>query len=127
MTTRSVRVAPQHVEALNSIDLAFEGGGKEEDVRTAWKAYPDVLNNGGERNPNYESTFIELLFAMGEALGRKYDRTYLKNSWYRPQAHVDSDTATLEIQRLFLVLKDARSFPVMVREAPFSRGTDTKV
>lgn len=124
MATRSVRLSGQHVEALNTIDLTFDGEGKKDEaVRRAWGAYLDVLNVPVERrgesvwNAEYDAKFIDLLYAMSQAIGRDYDKTYIKNSWYRPQAHVDIETATQEIQRLFLsVLKGERVFPVSVNE-----------
>src|SRR5712691_10499658 len=45
MATRANRLASDHVQALNGIELAFYGGGnKEKKVREAWKAYLDHLN-----------------------------------------------------------------------------------
>jgi hypothetical protein len=124
MATRSIRVSPQHVEALNAIDLTFDGKDKkEEEVRRAWAAYLDVLNTPAERRAepayylNFDAKFIELLYAISRAIGRDFDRTYLKNSWYRPQAHADLETATQEIQHLFLsVLKGERTLPVAVTD-----------
>lgn len=126
MATRSVRLSTQHVEALNAIDLTFDDrGAKEEEVRRAWRAYLDELNRRitPDQEPLFQeqrdAKFIDILFAMSQTLRRGYDKTYLKNSWYRPQAHVDTETATQEIQRLFLgILKGERTFPVGINETP---------
>src|SRR5690606_30511050 len=45
MTTRATRVSIDHVEALNMIDLEFNGQGYEK-VITAWRNYHDHLTNG---------------------------------------------------------------------------------
>jgi hypothetical protein len=124
MATRSIRVSPQHVDALNAIDLTFDGKDeKETEVRRAWAAYLDVLNTPAERrsepayNLNFDAKFIDLLYAISQAIGHNFDKTYLKNSWYRPQAHGDLEATTQEMQQLFLaVLKGEREFPVSVND-----------
>lgn len=46
MATRGATLSPGHVEALNSIDLEFNGKGKkDEQVRRCWKEYLDHLGN----------------------------------------------------------------------------------
>jgi hypothetical protein len=122
MATRSVRLSPEHVQALNQIDLTFDAK-KEEGVRQAWRAYLDQLNTPqlkvGQQvwNAGYDSKFIDMLYEMSKVLGRGFDKTYLKNSWYRPQAHTDLETTVQEIQRLLLgILKGEQSLPVAIRE-----------
>jgi hypothetical protein len=131
MATRSVRLSAQHVEALNTIDLTFDSESRnEEEVRRAWGAYLDVLNVPAERrtepvwDADREAKFIDILYAMSQVVGRNFDKTYIKNSWYRPQAHADLETASQEIQRLFLsVLKGERAFPVAVSESAPAAAT----
>jgi len=124
MATRSVRASLQHVEALNAIDLTFDGKtNKEQEVQRGWRAYHDSLNMpidlSGEpvRKADLDTKFVDLLYAMSEATGRNFDKTYLKNSSYRPQTHSDIEAATLEMNRLLLeVLKGNRDFPIVVRD-----------
>lgn len=53
MATRAMRFSPQHVEALNAIDIEFAPA-KFKAVRTAWKVYLDHLSNGPGENPEAE-------------------------------------------------------------------------
>ena len=122
MATRSVRLSPEHVQALNAIDLTFDDK-KGEAVRQAWRAYLDHLNTPQKKigqevwNAAYDAKFIDLLYEISKVLGRRFDKTYLKTSWYRPQAHTDMETTVQEIQRLLLgVLKGERSLPVAVSQ-----------
>lgn len=75
MATRAARVSPQHVQALNTIDLTFYGrrrfrgrSEQEQAVLDRWKEYHDLLSDHGERErgtlppgtrkeTNYSSTF----------------------------------------------------------------------
>ncbi|PHV12498.1 DUF6680 family protein [Chitinimonas sp. BJB300] len=54
MATRAGRIAPEHVRALNMIDLVFYGeqtlgihrrSSKEQNILDGWKEYLDHLNN----------------------------------------------------------------------------------
>lgn len=124
MATRSVRLAAEHVQALNAIDLTFDDK-KGEAVRQAWRAYLDHLNTSQKKigqevwNAGYDTKFIDLLYEISRVLGRRFDKTYLKTSWYRPQAHTDLETTVQEIQRLLLeVLKGQRTLPVAVSQPP---------
>src|SRR6266700_612523 len=67
MATRAAKVSPEHVQALNMIDLEFYGRGKNRRVRDAWKAYLDHLNSQYDKD-NFsiwdikrEELFIDLL------------------------------------------------------------------
>ena len=79
MATRATRVAPKHVEALNSIDLEFStnSGPKEREVLNRWRIYADHLNINVESateaaitqwNIQAEELFLNLLEALTAAL-----------------------------------------------------------
>src|SRR5258708_1933587 len=75
MATRAARVSPEHVQALNMIDLEFyRGGVKHRRVRDAWKAYLDHLNRRYDKDNvaawglKREELFIDLLFEMAVCL-----------------------------------------------------------
>jgi hypothetical protein len=97
MATRANRIATEHVQALNGIELAFYGGGqKEKKVREAWKAYLDNLNDLKSYKPNripewqtrQFDLFVDLPHDMAICLGyNDFDKTHIKNSWYAPEAH----------------------------------------
>jgi len=109
MATRGKILDPRHVEALNMIDLEFEG---EKAVTDAWKAYLDHLINmpkypttedkkdeaadktlydaemstwGNER----ENCLAGLLVTMGQSLEYNFDKTHIKRSVYSPKGLVD--------------------------------------
>src|SRR5256712_10898717 len=68
MASRARRLAPDHVEALNLIDVEFHGSDKKsKSVLSAWKAYLDHLNT--DREPNTavwdskrDDLFVDLLY-----------------------------------------------------------------
>src|SRR5580704_8992333 len=74
MATRATRLSPEHVQALNGIELAFYGGGdKEKKVLEAWRAYHNHLNTRFDPNDHAASVawetkqldlFIDLLYDM---------------------------------------------------------------
>lgn len=93
MATRASRLSPDHVQALNGIDLAYYSGGiREKRVRESWKAYHDLLNTRfakereGEWVTRQLDLFVDLLHEMAVCLGYDFDKTYIKNSSYAPEA-----------------------------------------
>lgn len=111
MATRGRVLDPRHVEALNMIDLEFDG---ETSVTNTWKAYLDHLLNLSQRpttegkndeekkhdkilydsqmtawNAGAENCLSDLLYEMGKSLNYKFDKTHIKRSIYSPQGHID--------------------------------------
>ncbi|WP_146604248.1 DUF6680 family protein [Cupriavidus phytorum] len=104
MATRGSRLSPDHVRALNMIDLSFYGPvrfGKnwrskaERAVLAAWKEYLDHLSDRHDfEGPNAQAIlarrdelFVNLLTTMAADLGYEFDRVQLRKSWYSPVAH----------------------------------------
>ena len=121
MATRASRLAPDHVQALNGIELAFYGGREgEKKVREAWKAYHDHLNDKSyqpDRTAEWITRqidlFIDLLHEMAVCLGYDFDKTHIKNSWYSPEAHGTIEQQWNEIRgALADILTGKRFFPV---------------
>src|SRR5690349_12694666 len=92
MATRAARVSPDHVQALNMIDLAFYGkrilgvhrrSKSEQAVIDAWKEYHDHLNTRADDsamaiwNVRSDELFTNLLFAMAGEVGYRFDRVQL--------------------------------------------------
>ena len=93
MSTRASRLPPTHVEALNLIDIEFDGArGKEKDIVEAWKLYHSHLND-----QSYEDTeawmkrtellLVDLLHAMSRCLGYPFDKAHIQNSSYYPKGY----------------------------------------
>lgn len=119
MATRASRVAPEHVRALNMIDLVFYGerifgilrrSGKEQRVLDSWKEYLDHLNNRGLDDQlsqwvaKGDELFTNLLYAAAEDIGFKFDRVQLKRGSYSPIAHGELEAEQAELRHATLSL-----------------------
>ena len=92
MATRAQNLSPGHVEALNMIDLEFDGQNKRENkVISAWKSYLDHLGDGSLSPDVWASKradlFVDLLHSMATVLGFKFDKIHIRRSVYSPKAH----------------------------------------
>lgn len=97
MATRATRLAGDHVQALNMIDIEFyerkkwKKNSKSQAVVEAWMEYHDHLGDKGlspELWANKSNElFIELMYKMSIALGYDFDKTAIKNTSYMPTAH----------------------------------------
>ena len=100
MTTRATRVAPDHVRALNTIDIVFR---KNRAVIDHWRDYQDALS---PINQTTEEKFIDLLYEMSANLGFDFDKVMLRRVVYLPQGHVDAQAIQADVQKnLGLMLK----------------------
>ena len=132
MATRAVRVSPEHVKALNMIDLAFYGRRlfsatyktrREKQVVEAWREYLDHLNQivaQGQLNDwtsRGEELFVNLLFAMSKDMDFDFDRVQLKRGIYYPRGHDELAFDHLAIRKLLVkVLSGER--PLRMEVAP---------
>jgi hypothetical protein len=123
MATRASRVAPEHVRALNMIDLVFYGErvfgiqrrtNKEQRVLDAWKEYHDHLGNKTEDSQlnlwvaQGDELFTNLLYAISQDLGLKFDRVQLKRGSYSPIAHGEIEAEQTELRKAALSLITGR-------------------
>jgi hypothetical protein len=129
MATRGARLSPQHVQALNMIDLEFSSDNpKEKTVLDAWKTYLEHLYNvpRDSQDPNYQTKFtlwdsksseylIALLSAMGKSAGFVFDEVQLKKGAYTPQGYIDLETENSLIRRGTLDILYGRR-PLQVKE-----------
>ena len=128
MATRAARVSPSHVQALNMIDLAFNGGKgtrrrSETEVLEAWREYLDHLTSTsgdaerwGERQ---SELFLILLSVMANDLGLRYDRVLLRNGAYIPKGHTDLEEDNYQTRKLLLgVLSGEQSVSMNVTGLP---------
>lgn len=96
MYTRGTRLSMEHVQALNRIELAFY---KDKNVMSAWSAYLDILSvpetseNSVYLQGRRDDLFVDLLYAISQRLGYPFTKTEIKNSTYRPKAHVDLENS----------------------------------
>ena len=69
------------VDALNSIDVVFQDN---KEVRAAWKAYLDSLNQKSAQFDNQNSYKLDLLSEMAESLGYKQLKQTEIDRFYNP-------------------------------------------
>lgn len=129
MATRAARLAPQHVEALNSVPIEFYGKDKKlRAIVAAWKSYIDhmgvTIGEGGMSQEVWNKTcndfFFDLLSLMAEFLGYEFNRVELSKEVYSPKGHywIESDQEIIRkgLAKMFsgeLALPmDIKNFPV---------------
>jgi hypothetical protein len=128
MRTRASRLAAEHVQALNMLDVEFY---KEEKVIAAWKAYSNHLNievkdpkNLTAWGQRQDELFLDLLTAIAENLGYRLDRTDIRRSAYFPKGHGELETDQQRIRKgIIAVFEGERALPVEMRpgSAPAAR------
>lgn len=121
MRTRLAATSPEHVQALNLIELEFSTKKpSEKSVRDAWSEYLDHL---GPQTPVQQQTEHEqmqwsgrrdelqttLLVAMADHLGHDSTRLSVKKGAYAPQAHADDEFQIRELRRLLFKLLTGES------------------
>lgn len=127
MGTRAATLAPNHVQALNMIDLEFVGSSAAEvNVRQLWREYLDQLGSLPENADKHHVTqwnlknlehLVSLLVAMGKCVGYEFDPVYIRKSIYSPKGHETDENESRTIRLLLLqLLRGERSL-----------GTDTKL
>lgn len=123
MSNRATRIAPAFVQALNLIDLDFNGSSKEEkDVRTAWKVLLDHLSTPGGADSDDKTMTLtgELLNAMSKALGYEFDSVQIKKGVYHPVGLGNIEQELNQIRgSLVELLSGKRRLPVAVFEDKF--------
>jgi len=124
MSFRATSLAPVFVQALDLIDVEFDGSDtKEKNVRDAWKELLDLLSNYRNVNDAQEKSrelTAELLQAMGKCLGYDFDKVQVKKGAYYPEGLVNTEQEQHAVRRGILdVLQGKRRIPVGVFEDRF--------
>lgn len=124
MATRASTLDVSHVQALNSIDVIFNGKSvKQEAVRRQWRQYLDHLNDKNYPREHWETKrkelLVDLLDTMGRHLGFNFDKTHIKNQSYYPQGYGDLEEQNAAVRRSLLeLLSGSRSLPMWVVNLP---------
>jgi hypothetical protein len=140
MATRGARVSPDHVRALNSIDLAFYGWRifsypvrfrKSREVLDTWHTYHQHLSTRLENAPKDqvdrwlaagEELFLNLLQALAAATGHRFDRQMLRTGGYTPVAHERIEVESNIVRRLALeVLAGDRPLKMEIESWPVNQ------
>lgn len=123
MRNRAAPVAPDFVNALNSVPLEFAGAAPAlEQIRSAWRQYMkhmdkpiDAANWGGRR----VELLVALLKHMGHHLNYKFDEVELEHEVYTPIAHGELENDQTLIRRgLAALLSGEKALPMEVKTWP---------
>jgi len=127
MITRTQRLSPRHVEALNAVPLEFEDKGKGKNVIQKWKAYLDHLGTDSSKDSDAWVTtgtdlLVNMLYEMARAVGFNTDKIKIGHQIYLPQLFdtIEREETALR-QQLLEVLNGsgARKIPIAVFETRF--------
>jgi hypothetical protein len=105
MATRATQFAPDHINALNSIDVVFSGN-RDRKVREAWRAVLPHLNSDPEK-PDWQDRvndlkvdlYRELVLRVGYA---SITTDYLKRQVYYPKYYADQESENLKLRSALL-------------------------
>lgn len=136
MATRSARVAPDHVHALNLIDIEFTRR-RDHKVINAWKQYHDHLNTTAENDEDVtrkrwieenDKLFIDLLYEMSQVVGYTYDKVQIKRGWYSPQAFGDRQLEDAVMRKgVMALLNGDANLPVSLGALPPPSAEQTAI
>ena len=115
MATRAARLSPDHVQALNMIDITFYGytllgihrrSKIEQGVVNSWREYLDHLETRFEEEQaaNWQARgdelFVNLLHSIAVDVGFSFDRVQLKKHIYSPVAHGQLEAEQVKLRQL---------------------------
>ena len=121
MTTRSTRLQPDHVSALNHIDFAFPQKAYPA-IADAWGLYlAHLYSSQGETQESLDrwgdkaySLLVDLLHLMANHLNIPFSKTSIKKDAYYPKGYAFTEFQQNELRTLLLeVLKSGR--PINIR------------
>ncbi|PRH48506.1 DUF6680 family protein [Burkholderia multivorans] len=117
MATRRVAISPEHVAALNLIEVDFYKCTK---VEAAWKSYLDHLNTRVPEDADWRETkekrLAELLFQMGRVLKFDIPALDLFKGGYAPQGMVHRDNRATEMMEFVHELSEGtKSVPIWLK------------
>lgn len=133
MATRASGLAPEHVQALNMIDIEFHGSdGKSKAVLNAWKAYLDHLGvpqtDSAVWGAKREDLFVDLLYEMSQYLEYDFDKTHIRRTSYFPKGFGELELDQYELRKGVLALvRGERSLPMFItgmNQPELEAGTD---
>jgi hypothetical protein len=115
MTTRSARLQPDHIQALNHIAFVFAD---HQEIVDAWGLYfanlksdqgstPDSQNRWQEKS---NTLLADLLHLMAKVLNISFSKTYIIQPSYYPRGYELTEEEQQQLRRLLLeLLRNERS------------------
>jgi hypothetical protein len=97
MLTRATDMSPQHIEALNGVEVEFYAkDGPDKKVLDCWHIYINHVNSPQKEGAAAErwtekrrDLLVDLIYAMGQNLGFDIDKPTIKSLAYYPKGHWD--------------------------------------
>jgi hypothetical protein len=121
MATRRTWLSPEHIAALNQVELDFQSA---TGVMNAYRMYMKHLATPFEPKENdrvvreRQSMRTKMLSEMATALRIRVEQLDIFEGGYIPQGHVDIEREQAAIRRLLSEIADGkRSLPIEVRTA----------
>lgn len=110
ISTRAAQLAPDHIKALNSIDIVFDRN-SDKRVRDAWHAALRQLT-ADPTQPDWQERVndlkVDLYREIGSRVGYDYTTDYLKRQAYLPRFYGELDADNLRLRKTLLnALTDA--------------------
>lgn len=126
MRTRRVRLNPDHVGALNLVEIEFYG---ESAVIESWKAYwkhlhtvpPSGLSDDQQRQffQERDGLLTKLLHAIAKTLSFHIEQLDIMEGGYAPQGWLDDEQTVRQLRALTLdILSGRRGIPVVPLNLP---------
>ena len=119
MATRRASLSPEHIAALNQIELDFQ---KDSRVMTVYRDYMRHLSTPFDRKDNdrvareRQSLRTKILSEMAKSLHIKVEQLDIFEGGYVPQMHVDIEMQQTVIRQLFAEIADGkRALPIEIR------------
>ena len=118
MATRSSNLIYSHIEALNLVEIEFDGSNpREKRIIDCWRLYIAHLNSKDYPPLNWEirrkELLIDLLYEISNLLGYSHDKSQIQSGAYYPQGYVNLENENTETRQLWLeVLRGNRKIPM---------------
>lgn len=131
MRNRASPLAPDFVNALNSVPLEFHGNDKSlHDIRASWRQYMrhmDKPTNAPDWGSRRVELLVSLLKQMGTHLSYGFDEVELEHEIYSPIGHgqVENEQNAIR-QGLAALLSGERSLPMDVKTWPTDADAITR-
>ncbi len=119
MATRRAALSPEHIAALNQVELDFA---KDTGVMVAYRNYMRHLSTPFDAKDNdrvaheRQSLRTKILSEMAKSLHIRVEQLDIFEGGYIPQGHIDIEREQTAIRRLLTEIADGkRSFPIEIR------------
>ena len=101
MATRAAYLSPEHVQALNSIDVVFSRH-NDRSVRLAWEkflAHSATSTTNAGWTLTYNDLKVNLLQTMGSRVGYTFSTDYLRRKIYSPLGYAQAEQENNQIRQ----------------------------